>query len=148
MLELKVMSLVADLRDSEWISWKAPEWDYAKGNLQVRNLGLQLLLEFKVPRPLLQDVPSCRTAGKPDDEVLSMEIIETPGEIRTVRMTIPRNVTENDYNWIVSHLDTIQHNNIMMASNMYREFKSRYLDSLPKKKEVPPVVDNDDDDEW
>ncbi len=148
MLELKVMTLVADLADSEWISWKALDWDYIKGNLQVHRRGLQMLLDFKVPRALLQDVPSCRTAEKPDDEVLSMEIIETPGEIRTVRMTIPRNVSESDYNWFVSHLETIQHNNIILASNMYREFKSRYTDSLPKKKEVSPVVDDDDDDTW
>lgn len=132
--------MVADLADSEWISWKAPGWDFMKGNLQVRHPGLQMLLEFKVPRELLQDVPCCRTAEKPDDEVLSVEIIETTGEIRTVRMSIPRIVTESDYNWIVSHLETIQHNNIILASKMYREFK----DSLPKKKRVVPVVDDDE----
>ena len=147
MLELKVMNLVADLGDSEWISWKAKEWDDVKGNLQVRHLIHQMVLEFNVPRLLLQDVPACRTAGKPEDEVLSVEIIETPGEIRTVRMTIPRNVSEGDYNWIVSHLETIQHNNIILAANMYREFKLRYMDSLPKKKKVSAVVD-DDGDEW
>ena len=147
MLELKVMNLVAELGDSDWISWKVPEWDSLKGNLQVHNHGVRVLLEFKVPRTLLQDVPTCRTAGKPEEEMLSMEIIETPGECRTVQMIIPRNVSEADYNWIVSHLETIQHNNIILAANMYREFNLRYVDSLPKKKKVSPVVD-DDGDEW
>ena len=72
---------------------------------------------------------------------------ETLGNVYTVQVTIPRIVTESDYNWIVSHLETIQHNNICLAADMYREFKLRYLDLLPKKKEVPPVVNDDDDDE-
>ena len=148
MLKIKVMELVADLADSEWISWKAPEWDSLKGNLQVHNCGVRVLLEFKVPRVLLDNVPSCRTSGKPEEDLLSMEIGETVGGIRTVRMIIPRTVSESDYIWIMPHLETIRRNNIILAADMYREFKTRYADTLPKKREVRPVVVDDDDDEW